>query len=61
MSSLKEYLVCEIKVGKKNSFNTALYRSPGQSIEELVNLNNNNNNPCILFILIGNFNASNSN
>ena len=69
MSTLKECLVCELKIGKKNLFIVALYRSPSQSIEEFSNfkikleqtiININNNNPYIS-IFIGDFNARNAN
>ena len=69
MSTLKECLVCELKIGKKRFFIVALYRSPSQSIEEFSNfkikleqtiININNNNPYIS-IFIGDFNARNAN
>ena len=69
ISAINECLVCELKVGKKKCFITALYRSPSQSIEEFNNfkinleqtiVNINNGNPYIS-IFLGDFNARNTN
>ena len=68
MSTLNECLICELKIGKKKSIITTLYRSPSQTIEEYSNfkvnleqtiVNINNSNPYIS-ILIGDFNARNT-
>ena len=68
LTPLDECLVCELKVGNKTCFITALYRSPSQSLEEFeifkngwVNtiLNINNSNPFIT-IFLGDFNARNT-
>ena len=69
ITTLSEYLVCELNAGKKRCFITVLYRSPSQSIEEFSQfkkiweqtmININKHNPYIL-IFVGDFNAINTN